>query len=48
MAEAQQHDSDRWAHMNESIDLLFAQMGDIGRAQEEMKVTQEFVTKALE
>jgi hypothetical protein len=34
--------------MNESIDLLFAQMGDIGRAQEEMKVTQELGTKALE
>lgn len=46
--ETEQRDTTCWAHMNESIDLLFARVGDISKMQEQMRVNQELGTKAFE
>lgn len=48
MAAVEQKDEKRWAHILESIDLLFTRLGDVMRVQEQIQVNQELGAKAMD
>jgi hypothetical protein len=48
MESAEQREESRWRHVTESIDLLFAKVGDVQHVQETMQVTQEMGVSAME
>jgi len=43
-----QREDDRWTHMTESIDLLFARVGEIDRSQQHMASQLDFSTEVMD
>jgi hypothetical protein len=46
--EEQRKEDERWNHINENLDLLFARVGNISRMQEQMNVTQDLGAKIMD
>lgn len=46
--DAARRDEERWSHIKDSLDLLFARVGDISKVQEQMTVIQDLGAKVME